>query len=438
MNMDIIKDIIDKTLFLAKTLDDFDFLLSEGIIEQSQIIAYRSSKKISEKFPNVYVHELRENVRNMSTSKFFRQDLFADHLFATVINKKNIWIYRSYEWGDDLKHYGKNIYTISFNLYLLLNNKVSQFDFLSNLNNEHTKKYLLKCKKIFKTNTYLKDSSSYHKLQKKYKDFVISNHSSDGGEGIFKISNINDYIYAIENIEFPIIRINKYINGCIPLNQIAIALDNDTIIKYQPSVQIIKEKNTHLYFYGSSFRVLDFIKDEKVIKDMTILTHNIGLSVAKLGYRGMFGCDYLYCPNEEKMKILFIEINPRYQASAFLLANCKQKNINLNPHILHMLSFHKIDKKMYKQYGIKDLDIVFINKKTKQKLDSNFHSFIQLKYSKNKETLKQFKTFEVRNPKENMAIENDAPCTYILAKGKESFFSDCSTMSVDNDLEPYF
>lgn len=59
----------------------------------------------------------------------------------------------------------------------------------------------------------------------------------------------------------------------------------------------------------------------------------IGKFLYSMGYRGIFGCDYIVKDTEH----FFIEINPRYQASTFLLS--MSASFMEHPHFLHMYSF---------------------------------------------------------------------------------------------------
>lgn len=325
---------IKNTLFLAKDLEEFENFLIPG--DDYKIIANRSSEILSNKYPKALVYENLINFREYSTSNFFQKNLFTKNYFNISNFKYSaIWAYQAYPWLDDLKLSGLEVFTIDYTLFLNIKNKIFQHKMIDNFYRENNKNPILKNKIYLKTSIVSKNIFDYSYYKRKYETaFVLSCSNSDGGSCVFLINSIDDYNLALSKITSPVIKLEKYMDGAISVNQNAIVFGNGLIVSYQPSIQILQNRqcNNCFEYIGSDYNIDAFIS-EKVIKDITDTTYMIGKFLHSIGYRGIFGCDYIVKDNEH----FFIEINPRYQASTFLLSlsSCFTEH----PHFLHMYSF---------------------------------------------------------------------------------------------------
>jgi hypothetical protein len=344
----ILKKILNNTLFLAKFLDDFDGFYIPG--KDYQIIACCSSANLIAKYPNIIVYEVIKGMRTYSTSSVIL-NIFMDYLkYTNNKDYSNYWTYQAYPWTNDLKYAGKNVFAIDYFLFLRLQNKLTQRKILLeqcssiySLNCSLSRNLTNSAKKL-QTIVFPKGIIDYDKLKNKYKgSFVICSSYSDGGEGVYKISTQSEYINAISQIKTPVIRVEKYIQNSIPVNQIAFVTSNGNVIKYSPSIQIIKNihQNNKMEYSGCDFSCRQYFENaEKTIENITSLTHWIGKILYNIGYRGTFGCDYLI----EGGNTHFIELNPRYQASTRIPTLTMHNNPILSPHILHILGFIPIPK----------------------------------------------------------------------------------------------
>ena len=376
----ILKKELKATLFLAKSLDDFENYYEPGV--DYRIIANRSSEEVLSKYPRAYVHEAITKVRSFSTSKFFAKDLFKLDFFNINLHKyKNIWTYQAYEWTDDFHMVNKKIFTIPYYLYQTLNNKLT----LNTLIEHHKKKLSHQDKKFlgdklslinknFKATIQLKLFNKYEHIIKRVGfPFVLSASKSNGGEHVYKIDNITDYIEAITEINSPVIKITRFLPKAISLSQIAVVLNNGEIIKYQPWLQLIKNirKRNNFEYMGADFCLENIFKEKTkmVGEDITLYSHVIGKLLYQMGYRGIFGCDYLYNNKE----IYLVEINPRYQASTFLLNRVAwKKSLLLAPHSMHILAFYKDN-----DFNYKTIKKNFSRTKYIQLLDENdYNAFV--------------------------------------------------------------
>jgi hypothetical protein len=361
--MNNIKNILSNTLFLTKTLDFFDgFKIPE---KDYKILACQASEELVQKYPNVYIDEIIKGQRDYSTSAQFLDIMQNSPEFKKNIDYKYIWTYQAYSWTNDLKYSGKIVFSIDYFLFLKLHNKLIQRKLLiehASLPNEDTinlKKNLINSSVLLETRIFPKQKIEYDVLIKTYNSpFVVCASNSNGGEGIFKISNKNEYYDAIRSINTPVIRTEKYLENGIPLNQIGFVLNNGVIIKYKPSIQIIKNihQSNKMEYAGCDFNNNYLNSSFETLTNVTELTHSIGKILFQMGYRGTYGCDYLIIDNA----IHFIELNPRYQAST-LIPNLHIGNHDLfAPHILHILGFIDIYYPTLNQYADKDVFIDFI------------------------------------------------------------------------------
>ena len=77
------------------------------------------------------------------------------------------------------------------------------------------------------------------------------------------------------------------------------------------------------------------------VDKVTKLTRSTGKTLQKLGYRGAFGCDYLY--DEFSSKFFFGEANLRYTGDIAIFCDSDDESATcanlLHPHSLHILAF---------------------------------------------------------------------------------------------------
>jgi len=396
----IIDEVVNKTVFLAKSIDEVEGLLKYWNLKQENVIAVRTSTRMRKKYKDIYVYELKSKKREFSTQNFFRNYLFSSGLFEqlrdSIFSKDiNLWMFKTYEWCKDLEQIGNNrVLLIGYDLFVKLNNKIWALKLFEN--NDYLSYHLKKRTYNLKTRYEFNTNSTFDKLI--YDDYnlpwIVSSQTSNGGDGVFKINNYDDFKSAVSKIKNPIIKIEKFIENSISVNQSGIVFF-DKIIKYQPSFQIIEEHNGEMRFRGSNF---DFGINDMLKKEMTKLTHHIGLELKKLGYCGIFGCDYII----KNDNVYFIEINPRFQGSTFLLSH----NDNFfNPYIMHILSFLNEDIIIDFKNSIDICENQYIA------LTNEYHKY---KYFFNNSEIKQNIKQDTRVPFEYINIEANAPIGFYL------------------------
>ncbi|OFX56915.1 MAG: hypothetical protein A2046_01050 [Bacteroidetes bacterium GWA2_30_7] len=399
-----LKNILKNTLFLSKTLDFFENFLIPG--EDYNIIACQSSEVVIKKYPQIYVDEVKKGIRTYTTSKRILEVLQSSE-YDKYLYCKYIWTYQAYSWTNDLRHSGKIIFAIDYFLFLKLQNKLSQrkllieHSALLKENGKEIKSNLEDSTAFLKTKIFPKRELNYENLANYYDGaFVVCASDTNGGEGVFKVSNKTEYLLAINVIETPVIRTELFLENTIPMNQIAFITHDGQILKYKPSIQIIRDihKQNKMEYAGCDFACENYINTpHETLTKISKLTHNIGEILYKIGYRGTFGCDFLVAVNN----IHFIELNPRYQASTLIPNIHLCENEILAPHILHILGFvkpsieHTLELERFSQENIY---IDFIQKEKPI-------GFLNI-YN---EPIKNF-----RKPISNVKIENDLSKGYYL------------------------
>lgn len=162
-------------------------------------------------------------------------------------------------------------------------------------------------------------SFSSNKLPEfKFNDFnceklILQESISSGGNGTHLLCHdeCDNYLKNKNSEESYII--SPYLNNSIPINVHLVIFDDDCIV-FPVSHQIIYNENDFFCFIGSDF-LTDF--SDKIYDDILVNSNKIGNELRKIGYRGVCGIDYLIKNNN----IYFLEVNPRFQASTFLLNN---------------------------------------------------------------------------------------------------------------------
>jgi len=142
------------------------------------------------------------------------------------------------------------------------------------------------------------------------KKYIIQQNISSGGEGTFVISDAKETLTCSEN---EVYLLSPYYEKNIPINVNFIIFDEEIFI-FPPSIQIIQQINGKLLFKGTDFNAEKYANylDKEVIWQNTF---RLASALKAMGYRGICGFDYI----QTKSQLLFLECNPRFQASTYLL-----------------------------------------------------------------------------------------------------------------------
>jgi len=148
-------------------------------------------------------------------------------------------------------------------------------------------------------------------------NFVLQSYTGSGGLTTHNINCPEDLenLALDANTEYAI---SGYQEN-LPINS-TLMISNQDIIKMPTSVQLIKNTGNFLYMGGDFAFPKTF--NSHVIDQISTYNDAIGRELQKMGYRGICGVDYIVCPDGT---VKFMELNPRYQGSSFLLSLALKK-----------------------------------------------------------------------------------------------------------------
>ena len=207
--------------------------------------------------------------------------------------------------------------------------------------------------------TWIDKKISYEKAKEitKSHKFVIQGRIGAGGNNTYYIDSLekfNKYSDYLDNKYF----LSKYLDN-IPVN-ITLVIGKYETIKLPISVQLIKQINDRFKYVGADFIYASKLGD-KAINKINDYANTIALELKKLGYQGIVGIDYIIDNNDN---VYFMELNPRFQASSFIINKYLEKYCSTNLAELHYLAItnkcmgnnylDKIDKSFVNCYSNKD------------------------------------------------------------------------------------
>lgn len=161
--------------------------------------------------------------------------------------------------------------------------------------------------------TDLHDTYTDIKNMFKSNEFVLQEKSGAGGENTYLIQNEDDYNNLKKTLNAEKYCLSKYIKNT-PLNITLVVFDDD-ILLLPISAQLIKIIDKKFKYVGADFKYATQIS-KSVLNRIRQYSNIIGNIIKEKGYRGVIGIDYLL-HNEN---IYFMEINPRFQSSSFLIS----------------------------------------------------------------------------------------------------------------------
>ena len=143
-------------------------------------------------------------------------------------------------------------------------------------------------------------------------NFVIQSPTGSGGLTTHSVSNCKD-VKSLNLDNETVYSISSYQDN-LPINSTLMVSSKD-IYQLPTSVQLIKNTGNFIYSGGDFVMPKNF--RPQVVDQISTYNKVIGGELQKLGYRGICGVDYIICPDGA---VKFMELNPRYQGSSFLLS----------------------------------------------------------------------------------------------------------------------
>ncbi len=146
---------------------------------------------------------------------------------------------------------------------------------------------------------------------------IFQENNSSGGYGTHMVNIATDSLEPFIGKTF---MVSPYIENSVSVN-VHIIIGHNTILYFPGSIQIIRNLNNKLIYLGAdyiSFQSLSLIKRNR----LSCYVKKLGEYLRNLGYKGILGFDFLITKDE----IMFVEVNPRFQASTPLLNTALKVN----------------------------------------------------------------------------------------------------------------
>ena len=182
-------------------------------------------------------------------------------------------------------------------------------------------------------------------------ELVLQKDKGAGGDSTYLIDDrASDIKLLIKNNDNYCI--SKYTKN-IPLNITAVIGENQNIL-LPLSAQLISIEDRKFKYVGGDFAYIKNI-DKTLISRVNEYTEIILDELQKEGYLGIIGIDYILT---EDNQIKFMEINPRFQSSSFLLSKELEKSDNTNIGKLH---YDALSKNQLDRISITSINKSFVN-----------------------------------------------------------------------------
>ena len=145
------------------------------------------------------------------------------------------------------------------------------------------------------------------------KQYVIQQNKSSGGLGTFILTRENGMLSALKENYKELFIVSPYIYEGFSVNLNAIIGSQNTVL-LPISLQLSERNKERILYHGADYIAASAIS-ENIITKLNDYANVILMHIKQLGYLGIIGLDFLITKDE----IYFLEANPRYQASSFLI-----------------------------------------------------------------------------------------------------------------------
>lgn len=165
--------------------------------------------------------------------------------------------------------------------------------------------------------------------------YIVQRNKSSGGLGTFILSRKNSMLSTLKENGNELFIVSPYIYHGFAVNINAIIGQRNTAI-FPPSIQVAEVNKERILYHGADYTVGNTLQQE-VLEKLRRYTDIILENVKRLGYQGIIGLDFIITEKE----IYFLEINPRYQASSFLINIALQENQLSSLSEMNLQAFYK-------------------------------------------------------------------------------------------------
>ncbi len=248
--------------------------------------------------------------------------------------------------------------------------------------------------------------------------YIVQKNNSSGGFGTFFVSKENNMINFLKKTYNELFIVSPYIENCVSININAI-IYGEAILLFPPSIQIIENNEDRLLYHGADYKAAQKLS-ENIQTKLREYSDIILQHIQFLGYRGIVGLDFIV----ENDKIYFQEINPRYQASSFLIDLTLYKQNRTSLAEMNILAFSS--------------DHVDIQNFSNISVDYSFYKYL---YKENARHLYYIEKAAKQNPfvsyicsdgwNSNMKVEEDSYCYSLI------FSTNITSLNFDGSYNLY-
>lgn len=161
--------------------------------------------------------------------------------------------------------------------------------------------------------------------------YILQKVISSGGYETRKMSSDECIKYVAENSPEEEYILSPYLTNAVPINVHMVIFDEDCIV-FPPSLQILQESHRHFIYIGADFHT-NFASN--IYNEIINSSQKIANCMRNMGYRGVCGIDYMLT----QKKLLFLEVNARFQSSTFLLNRLLLEKQMPSVHKLNIMAF---------------------------------------------------------------------------------------------------
>ena len=144
-------------------------------------------------------------------------------------------------------------------------------------------------------------------------EYIVQKNISSGGFGTYYVTRENGMLAFLQKAYNELLIVSPYIKNSVSININAIIYDSGRKV-FAPSIQIIENNGNRLLYHGADYTAAKDLP-ENIHKMLQEYSDDVLRHIQRLGYRGIIGLDFILTNNH----IYFQEVNPRYQASSFLI-----------------------------------------------------------------------------------------------------------------------
>jgi predicted ATP-grasp superfamily ATP-dependent carboligase len=290
-----------KPIFILSSEPSKFYKKENYIIVNKNLVPVRKNE-ITEKIINLQDYE--------DLNVEFKNSSFIRDIIKSLIKKQNeVFIYSFTSYGLDFKDERVRVFGPNYKIVEKYDNKIEQIKLFKNL------KLSVNETKIYNSFEDIK------KIRDKidYPIFISPSFTSGGAENkiIFKEEDLDSYYLKLRKINLnKKFFVAKYIKDVVssPNSTAIVCGKNDTRL-ILISNQILRGGMKHL---GNVYPFETTKKINDIISDSTI---KIGNYLSKIGYRGLFGCDFIV---DKKENCYIVDLNPRRQGGylmVYLMSN---------------------------------------------------------------------------------------------------------------------